>query len=118
MPTIVATFPEVPWDALCSRPVADGWEYWRQDEAAPDWAVPPPAPPQRLISVQEFRSRFTNLEQAATVTSLNAEVKVLVFKLSTRLEPVDLDDPQVIAGVDLLIAQGITTPVRKAAILA
>jgi len=79
---------------------------------------PPPAPPSRLISVQEFRSRFTDLEQAATVTSANAGVKVLVFKLSTRLEPVNLDDQQVIAGVDLLIAQGILSPARKAAILA
>lgn len=73
--------------------------------------------PTRELSVQEFRQRFTDAEQAAIVGSTDAAVKVLVFKISTR-SSVDLDDPQVVQGLDLLVAKSLLAAPRKAQILA
>ena len=80
--------------------------------------VSPPAPPTpRLVSVQEFRSRFTDAELASIALSTDVQVRVLLLKLQTRSD-VDLDDPQVSQGLDLLISKTLLATSRKAQILA
>ena len=73
--------------------------------------------PSRVLSIQVFRNRFTDPELAGIVASANASVRVLLLKLTTRLE-VDLNDPQVIGGMALLVSQGLLTAARRDAILA
>lgn len=80
-----------------------------------------PAPPTgnsaRMVEVVEFRSRFTDSELAGIGTSPHPGVAVLLIKLLSR-NLVDLDDPQVVQGLDLLIAQNLIAANRKAQILA
>ncbi len=88
------------------------------DEATDTFSPGPADPlPVREITAQAFRSRFTDAELAAIVSSNDAAVKVLVLKIATRTT-VDLADPQTAEGVDLLIAKGLVQAGRRAALLA
>ena len=91
---------------------------WLVYEPGDTLPVEPPSPPAAsVLTVQEFRDRFTLPELAAIATSTDAGVRVLVLKVTTRTD-VPLDNADVIAGLDLLVARGLLTPARKAAILA
>lgn len=73
------------------------------------------SPAERTLSVQDFRSRFTDAELAGVVSSADVAVKVLLVKLQTRAD-VDLADPQIAAGLDLLVSKGLLTAARRAVI--
>lgn len=96
------------------EPINPGeWRVYEPGDTLPD---PPPAGPEpRVISVQDFRSRFADPELAGIVSSTDVSVKVLLVKLQTRAD-VDLDDPQVIGGLDLLASKGLLTAPRRAVI--
>jgi hypothetical protein len=71
----------------------------------------------RALTKWAFRSRFTFEERMLLDNSTNPAVVVLRNDLSSA-EYVDLDDPAVLLGFDLLIMNGIITSNRKSEILA
>lgn len=75
------------------------------------------APEARFMTVQELRSRFTDAELASVVVSNDVAVKLMLLKLQTcyRLE---LDDPQISEGLDVLVSKGLLTAARRADIWA
>jgi len=70
----------------------------------------------RTLTKWAFRSRFTFEERMLLDNSTNPAVVVLRNDLSSA-EYVNLDDPSVSQGFDLLIYNNIITPTRKSEIL-
>lgn len=109
---------------LNARPTDLRWE--RQPDGSFKVYEPgdvlPVSPPSSLpwepaeITVQDFRSRFTDPELAAIATSPDVAVQTLLLKLLTRTH-VDLRDPQTAAGVDLLVAKAGLAAHRKDEVL-
>lgn len=64
---------------------------------------------QKLISVQQFRDRFTDIEigKFIDMISTDAIVAKLNFKLSTTDGIIDLDSIEVIKGINYLASIGI-----------
>ena len=79
----------------------------------------PPAPvaPAPVWTALVFFERFTEAEQLAIFGSEDAAVRLFRAKMLAAQE-VRADDPRTAAGLDLLVAKGLLTPARKAAILA
>lgn len=71
----------------------------------------------RVLTKWAFRSRFTFQERMLLDNSTDPAVVVLRNDLSSA-EHVDLDDPAVSQGFDLLIYNNIISPSRKSEILA
>ena len=71
----------------------------------------------RSITVGAFRRRLTIAEKVSINTSEDPVVYVLKEDLFSSTG-VDLDFPQLIAGLDYLVSIGILTPERKVALLA
>lgn len=78
---------------------------------------PAPAAPAPVWTALEFFERFTEAEQLAIFGSEDAAVRLFRAKLLASQE-VRADDPRTVAGLDLLVAKGLLTTARKAAILA
>lgn len=70
----------------------------------------------RKLTIGSFRRRFTFDERVAIEESTVSAVKVLDKDLMTS-SFVDLDFPEVIAGMQLLVDVGILTEERKAEML-
>lgn len=85
--------------------------------AEPDDVYTPP--PQTQFTSLEFLDRFTDAEQLSVVaaTLANPQVKLWYDKMLAA-SYVDVLDPRTSAGIDALIAVGLVTSDRKAAILA
>ena len=81
------------------------------------WELTRNAAPTRFSSL-EFLERFTDAEQLTVVTATLASpaVKLWYDKLLAA-EYVDLNDPRTEGGIDALIAAGLITADRKAALL-
>lgn len=82
-------------------------------------AYEPPTPPAiRTITVAALRARFTRDErvQLTKAASTDAELRVFLDDLSAQGR-VDLDHPDVIAGVDAMVDRGLITPERRAELL-
>lgn len=110
----VQTLSDVPLNALRADAQDDGsWLVYEHGDTLPTPTTPGPEP--RTISVQDFRSRFTDAELAGIVSSADVAVKVLLVKLQTRDE-VDLADPQIAAGLDLLVSKGLLSAPRRAVV--
>lgn len=83
---------------------------------------PAPAPMPRLISAAEFRDRFTAAELAATSalaysSTGDVPAQLLLLKVSTNRDGIDLDSAETVGGLDYLISKGKLTSQRKADIL-
>ena len=76
-----------------------------------------PLPSTRFSSL-EFLERFTEAEQLAVVSATlgSPQVKLWYDKLLAA-EYVDLNDPRTEGGIDALIAAGLITADRKAALM-
>ena len=79
------------------------------------------APP-RIISAAEFRDRFTPTELAgisALAYSGTGDVpaQLLLLKVATNRDGIDLSSADVVGGLDYLISKGKLTAPRKAEIL-
>ena len=73
----------------------------------------------RVILIEEFRKRFTDLELFNIVSSNDPVIGVALLKLNTKKDSViDLDDPAVIATIEHLKTINILTAPRAAAMLA
>jgi hypothetical protein len=90
---------------------------------APDGATLPPPPAKRVLSPHEFKSLSTPQERIAArkaaheQTDLGFALDDVLDMLQTAKE-VDLDHPQTIAGVQLMVQAGIYSPERAEQILA
>ena len=93
-------------------PVA-GLQQWRMDPLTPK-----PVAPKHLGSLA-FLALFTEAEQAAVAQSAMTNVQVkLWYDKMLAAEFVTIDDPRTGAGLDSLVAMGLLTADRKAAIAA
>jgi len=87
-------------------------------------ASPPPAV--RIITKLEFRRRFTlteriALDAAPTNAALDATLRATLFTMTKDLElaeSINLDDPDVVAGLALIESAGLIAAGRAAAISA
>ena len=95
-------------EALCTQ---QEFEAWR---AA--FLAPPPAP--RTISSLDFLGLFTAEEQAGVFTAAlkSPDLLGLLFQVACA-GTVQLDDPRVVAGLDLLQDTGLVAPSRSAQVL-
>jgi len=77
----------------------------------------PPAPePRTILSSREYLMRFTNAEYAAVRSSDSIDIHRAYDSLIAA-QFVDLTDPAVAAGLDLMISRGIIDLARKAELL-
>jgi len=74
------------------------------------------APPQTVISTRVYLDRFTGAEYMAARTSSDVNVLRMLDSMLAA-QSIDVTDPDVAAGLDLMVAQGIIAPARKAELL-
>lgn len=103
--------------------------------AAPGWrheggAFLPPVPPEvspptpiRVLTARQFRERFTRAERAAITLAASraleqddATLQVFLDDV-TAAQEVELDHPDLLAGMDLLVTRDLVTAARAAEIL-
>lgn len=91
------------------------------DPPEPETPEPEPIEPQpiTIFSVREFRQRFTIAEQVAIRAASLTDMEVgLVYDDFQAAQFIDINDPDVAAGLDLYIAKGLLDPRRKATLVA
>lgn len=99
----------------------EDWRVWIGTGSAP-WESDQPAPPVRRVTAAEFRDRFTLSEQAA-ITSLaytgggDVTAQVLLMRLATNRDGIDLDAAETVAGLDYLVSKDVIAAGRLAEIL-
>ena len=70
------------------------------------------------ISKLDFLKRLTFAERVAIETAASADPEIRVVKESLRLsEEIRLDDPEMVAGLELYVSKGLITEERKNEIL-
>lgn len=70
------------------------------------------------ISKLDFLKRLTFAERVAIETAAESDPEIRVVKESLRLsEEIRLDDPEMIAGLELYVGKGLITEERKNEIL-
>jgi hypothetical protein len=75
---------------------------------------------ERIIPVWKFRDRFTTAEIDAIlnlVYSGDSVVRLLMLKLQTASDGIDLDSADVINGMDYLVSKSVLTQARSNAII-
>ena len=84
-----------------------------------EFSAPVGEPPPRVrFSPREYIKRFTLQEQIAVRQAQLTDMEVgLVYDDFNRAEFVNVEDPDVAAGIDLYIAKGLLAPERRAALL-
>jgi len=102
--------------------VQPGWHYNGTKFTPPAPIEPPPV--SRIITPRAFRLRFTAEEKAALTLAASkgleagdASLQVFLDDLSASQE-VDLDHPELRAGMDAVVAAKLMTKARAAEILA
>jgi hypothetical protein len=122
---------EIPPEALAITD--EQWLEWASSSVVLRWedgalvAVPveaPEVPVQRIITPREFRLRFTLQERTVMTLAASrmladgdASLQVFLDDLGAA-QAVDLDHPEVAAGVDAIVAAGLITRARANEILA
>lgn len=74
-------------------------------------------PPKQWPDTEHFLAEFTPQEMAKIGLSIEPTIAGLRFLLSGWRSAVHSDDPRVQQGLDALVAAGILTPERRAAIV-
>lgn len=69
-------------------------------------------PPKTIFAAREFLAKFTMAEYAAARTHTNIGVQWALDNL-IGAQFVDIEDPDTIAGLDLMVAEGVITPERR-----
>ena len=99
---------------LDNRDYAEYLAWLAQGNEAEPYVPPSPAPITRL-SARDYLKRFTMSEYAAA-RSGTIEVQYALDNLISA-QYVDLDDPDVAAGLDVMVQEGIINESRKAELL-
>lgn len=100
--------------------IDDGFELLPQPDPEPDSVEEPETSepePKTVFSAREFLRRFTIEEYSAARTHGNIQVQWALDNLISA-QYVDIEDPDTIEGIDLLVAEGIISPQRKTELLA
>jgi len=121
---------EIPAEAV---PISDTlWAEWIEHTATRRWIdgqlvvieVAPPAPVPPMITPREFRLRFTLAERAAltlaasqTLLQGDPSLQVFLDDLSAA-QTVDLAHPEILAGMDAIVAADLISRARADEILA
>ncbi len=88
------------------------------DALAAGYTFKPSVPAQkRWTDAEHFVAQFTLEEMAGIGLSREPTVAALYVLLSGWRSAVHSDDPRVIQGLDALVAAGVLTPERRAAII-
>lgn len=88
-------------------------------DVATDTFTAPPAPPDygATVSARDFLQRFTSVERKAIRNAAKADDDVADWlALATLPEPIRLKHPTTLGGLDFLVAKGLLTAARRAAI--
>jgi hypothetical protein len=121
---------EIPAEAV---PISDAiWSEWIDNTATRRWIdgalvvveLAPPAPVPQMITPREFRLRFTLAERAAlTLAASQAllqgdpSLQVFLDDLSAA-QAVDLTHPEILAGMEAIVAAALISRARADEILA
>lgn len=111
--------PDASWVFLdvTDRPDAQvGYSY----DPVSDTFTPPPAPPDygRTVDAREFMLLFTAQERKAIRVAAKTDEDVADWlSLAQVPTPIRLKHPTTVAGLDALVAKGLLTSLRKAAIV-
>lgn len=89
---------------------------WRAAGNVPQPYVPPTAPPITRFAPRDFLRRFTMAEYAAARQSANIAVQWALDNL-IGAQYVDITDPETIAGLDLMVAEGIISAEKRSDLL-
>jgi hypothetical protein len=90
----------------------------KQAAAAVVAAFDPNAAPAPVLSYLQFRALFTAAENAAIMTAAQANHVIMDWILQAVGAQIDFSNPTVKAGLDALVAAGLITADREAAIFA
>lgn len=96
-------------------PAGPGWSYDGTSFTAP---TPTPQPKVRVISREEFRSRFTQAEKQAIykAKATNIDIEIWLDDVQAA-DSINLDDSQITSGIDALVKAGLITKARATKIL-
>lgn len=93
---------------------------WVRDGVLTDVAPSPmqseEAPPKTIFATREYLKKFTMAEYAAARTHTNIGVQWALDNL-IGAQFVDINDSDTIAGLDLMVAEGVITPERRTELL-
>ena len=110
----VSALQMVPFNALrVDAQVGGAWLVYE-----PGDVLPPPAPilPQRIVTAQEFRDRFTPTELLAMIASADTGVRLLLFKVQTNATGIDLLGAEAQQGMAYLVSKALLAAGRPAQI--
>lgn len=75
--------------------------------------APRPTPePKTVFSTREYLNRFTRAEYAAARTHANIDVQWALDNMISA-QFIDIEDPDTIGGLDLMVAEGVITAQRR-----
>jgi hypothetical protein len=110
--SIVGMFhPSLVWVPVSNPAVDQGWSY-NGGTFAPPPSPGDPEPPASTVSFLDFLGLFTSDEQAAIIASEVVHVKLFVL-IAAGAGTINLDDPRVAEGLDLLVAESLLTVERR-----
>lgn len=108
---------------LGDSPAEPGWRFEAGDFLPPLSPEAPPPTPIRVITPRQFRLRFTQAERGAVTLAASqaleagdATLQVFLDDLAASQE-VELDHPDLAAGVQALVTAGLIDAARAAEIL-
>ena len=112
----VSTLQMVPSNALRVDAQVDGaWLVYEPGDVLP---TQPSILPQRIVTAQEFRDRFTQAELLGMMSSVDSGVRMLLFKIQTNSAGIDLLSYEVQQGLTYLVSKGLIAAGRPAQITA
>ena len=80
--------------------------------------TPAPKPEPRHLDPRDFMDRLPEAKQAAIAEAATSDAGLLRLLLRLGSGPVDLDSPETIAGLDVLVDAGLLTETDKTELLA
>ncbi len=112
--------PDETWTFLDVTDRPDNPQVGHSYDPATDTFTPPPAPPDygRTVSPREFLQLFTSTERKAIRNAAKTDDDVADWLALAQVpEPIRLQHPQTLAGLDFLVAKGLLTAARRDAIV-
>ena len=110
----VSALQMVPFNALrVDAQVGGAWLVYEPGDVLP---TQPPTPPQRIVTAQEFRDRFTQTELLGMLASADSGLRMLLLKIQTNSAGIDLLSSEVQQGLTYLVSKSLIVAGRPAQI--